>query len=272
MNTHKQLLGMVRRGKFYILAPEDLQTGPIGLTGIRKTEARSPESAEIDLSNYENRVILVNGEIESDWLYAADVAEEAGPVLSNFLEIYFSQEEREKKLCVLVIGHHPDKPGGVNLKSNISEFEFNKDLAPRIEKKVQTVRVQKLFYQSYETLPQDINFLNPDFVISLHCNYYDSVVSGTEVLYCYDDLKGKEIAGILLQHLVQHLGLRNRGLVPRREGELGYHVLCNTNAPSVIAEPFFISNDQDLARAQEDLEGLVQAYADAIDKIAEMIN
>lgn len=272
MNTHKQLLGMVRRGKFYVLAPEDLQTGPIGLTGIQKTEARGPESAEIDLSNYEDRVIMVNGEIESDWLYAAEVAEEAGPVLSNFLEIYFSQEEREKKLCVLVIGHHPDRPGGVNPHSNISEFEFNKDLALRIEKKVQTVRIQKLFTKSYETLPQDINYLTPDFVISLHCNSYDSIVSGTEVLYCFDDLKGKEMAGILLQHLVEHLGLRNRGLVPRREGELGYHILCNPNAPCVIAEPFFISNDQDLARAQEDLEGLAQAYADAIDKIAEMIS
>jgi hypothetical protein len=40
----------------------------------------------------------------------------------------------------------------------------------------------------------------------------------------------------------------------------------------VITEPFFISNDQDLTRAQEDLEGLAQAYADAIDKIAEIIN
>ena len=62
MNTHKQYLGMVRRGKFYVLAPEDLQIGPIGLTSIQKTEARSPESAAIDLSNYEDRVIMVNGE------------------------------------------------------------------------------------------------------------------------------------------------------------------------------------------------------------------
>lgn len=272
MNTHKQFLGMVRQGKFYVLAPEDFQTGPIGLTGIQKTEARSPESAEIDLFIYEDRVIMVNGEIESDWLYAAEVVEEAGPVLSNFLEIYFSQEEREKKLCVLVIGHHPDRPGGVNIHSNISEFEFNKDLALRIEKKVQTVRIQKLFTRNYEDLPRDINYLNPDFVISLHCNYFDSVVSGTEVLYCHDDHKGKEMAGILLQHLVEHLGLRNRGIVPRRQGELGYHVLCSTNAPCVIAEPFFISNDQDLARVQEDLEGLAQVYTDAINKIAEMIS
>ncbi|UCH96722.1 MAG: N-acetylmuramoyl-L-alanine amidase, partial [Candidatus Aminicenantes bacterium] len=106
---------------------------------------------------------------------------------------------------------------------------------------------------------------------SLHCNYYDNVASGTEVIYFHDDQKGKQAAEVLLRHLVNHLGLADRGLIPRKEGELGFHVLSQTNAPYVIAEPFFISNDQDLARAQEDLEGLARAYAKAIEEIAEMI-
>ncbi|UCH97871.1 MAG: N-acetylmuramoyl-L-alanine amidase, partial [Candidatus Aminicenantes bacterium] len=195
MSIHKQFLGMVRKGKFYILAPlehQDLPVGAYRLTRIQRIEARPPEPDEIDLSDYENRVIVVNGEAESDWIYTAHVAEEAGPVLSNFLEIYFSREEREKKLCVLVIGHHPDKPGGMNPRSNTSEFEFNKKLAPLIERHIQKVRVQKLFYKSYESLPQDINDLDPDFVISLHCNYYDNVQSGTEVIYFQDDQEGKQ--------------------------------------------------------------------------------
>ena len=39
----------------------------------------------------------------------------------------------------------------------------------------------------------------------------------------------------------------------------------------VIAEPFFIDNDQDLAKAREDLDGLAAAYAEAIDKMAGLI-
>ena len=44
-----------------------------------------------------------------------------------------------------------------------------------------------------------------------------------------------------------------------------------THAPCVIAEPFFIDNDEDLARAREDPDGLALAYARAIDKITEMV-
>jgi N-acetylmuramoyl-L-alanine amidase len=45
-----------------------------------------------------------------------------------------------------------------------------------------------------------------------------------------------------------------------------------TIAPCVIAEPFFIDNDKDLTRAQADIDGLVQAYADAIDEISEQVD
>jgi N-acetylmuramoyl-L-alanine amidase len=273
MNIREQFLGMVRKGVFYILAPQGFEKRPMRLTRIQMTAAAGPEAEEIDLSDYEDKVILVNGDSGGggSWIYSAGVAEEAGPVVSNFLETYFSEEERQKKLCALVIGHQPDKPGAVNTGSSISEFEFNKDLARRIERNVQKARLQKVYRTTYEELPGEINALNPDFIVSLHCNSYDSAASGTEVLYCRSSGKGKEIAGILLRHLVEHLGLQNRGIKPRKKGELGYGVLCLTDAPAVIAEPFFISNDLDLARAREDLDGLAKAYADAIDEIAGMI-
>jgi hypothetical protein len=47
---------------------------------------------------------------------------------------------------------------------------------------------------------------------------------------------------------------------------LGY-----AKAPGVIAEPFFIDNDSDLARAQEDIDGLAEKYAKVIDQISEQI-
>ncbi len=273
MSNREQFLGMVRKGVFYILAPQGFENRPMRLTGIHITADADPDAEEIDLSDYEDRVIVINGHPRgsSSWIYSAEVAEEAGPVVSNFLETYFSEEERQKKLCALVIGHQPDKPGAVNTNSNTSEFEFNKDLARRIEQNVQNTRLKKVYRTTYEELPGEINALNPDFIISLHCNSYDSAASGTEVLYCQSSKKGKEIAGILLQHLVKHLGLRDRGIKPRKKGELGYGVLCLTDAPAIIAEPFFISNDSDLARAREDLDGLAKAYADAIDEIGGMI-
>lgn len=173
------------------------------------------------------------------------------------------------KLCALVIGHKKKSPGAINVNKNITEFDFNEDLALQIEKKVEKAQIQRVYRRTYKQLPDDINELNPDFIISLHCNAYDTKVSGTEVLYHHKSDKGKKVAEILLSHLVDHLKLRNRGIRPKTSEDRGGYLLRYTKAPCLIAEPFFIDNDNDLARAQEDIDGLAGTYATAIDQISE---
>lgn len=178
------------------------------------------------------------------------------------------------KLCALVIGHKKKSPGAVNVKANITEFDFNEDLALRIEKKVQKAQktdIQRVYRRTYKQLPDDINELNPDFIISLHCNAYNGQVSGTEVLYYHKSERGKKMAEILLSHLVDHLKLPNRGIRPKTSEDRGGYLLHYTKAPCVIAEPFFIDNDNDLVRAQEDIDGLAGSYAAAIDQMSEEV-
>ena len=173
------------------------------------------------------------------------------------------------KLCALVIGHKKKTPGAVNVNKNITEFDFNEDLALRIEKKVEKSQVQRIYRRTYKQLPDDINELNSDFIISLHCNAFDTNVSGTEMLYYHRSEKGKKMAEILLSHLVNHLKLANRGIKSKTSEDRGGYLLCYTKAPCVIAEPFFIDNDNDLTRALEDIDGLAGTYAKAIDQISE---
>ena len=175
------------------------------------------------------------------------------------------------KLCALVIGHKKRSPGAINANSNLSEFDFNEILALRIEKKVQNVEIQRVYRRTYKELPDDINALNPDFIISLHCNAFNGRASGTEVLYYHKSEKSKKMAEILLRHLVEHLKLPNRGIRPKTAEDRGGYLLRYTKAPCVIAEPFFIDNDEDLARAQEDIDGLATAYANAIDEISNVV-
>lgn len=175
------------------------------------------------------------------------------------------------KLCALVIGHKKRSPGAKNVEANLTEFDFNEDLALRIEKKVQNGEIQRIYRRTYKELPDDINTLEPDFIVSLHCNAFNGKVSGTEVLYYHKSERGKEIAEILLNHLIEHLKLPNRGIKPKTTEDRGGYLLCYTNASCVIAEPFFIDNDDDLARAQEDMDGLVAAYAAAIDQISKEV-
>jgi len=173
------------------------------------------------------------------------------------------------KLCALVIGHKKRSPGAKNAKANLTEFDFNEDLALRIERKIERTDIQRIYRRTYKELPDDINALNPDFIVSLHCNAFNGEVSGTEVLYYHKSQKGKKMAEILLSHLVEQLKLPNRGIKPKTTEDRGGYLLRYTNAPCVIAEPFFIDNDNDLAGTQEDMDGLVAAYAAAIEEISQ---
>ena len=38
------------------------------------------------------------------------------------------------KLCALVIGHKKKSPGAMNVNKNITQFDFNEDLALRIQR------------------------------------------------------------------------------------------------------------------------------------------
>ena len=172
-----------------------------------------------------------------------------------------------KNLCALVVGHKKKSPGAKNENNNITEFEFNDDLAVRIEKKVAETEIQRIYRRTYKELPDDINALKPGFIVSLHCNAFNKEASGTEVLYYYKSDMGKKMADVLLKHLTKHLELPNRGIKARTAEDRGGFLLRYTNAPCVIVEPFFIDNDNDLARVQTDMDGLVSAYAAAIDDI-----
>lgn len=271
MKKKEQFFGIVRSGKFKIFAPQHLEGNIVRLTAKQKVDSELPESEEINLSEYEDKIIEVSGLDSGDWISSAVVVEEAGPVLSDFLRKVFCKDQERKKHCVLIIGHKKDSPGAVNKKSGTSEFEFNEKLVSIIEKKVKNTKTQRVHRRTYETLPADLNVINPDFVVSMHCNYSDGRDSGTAVLYYHKSEKGRELAEILLKHLVDFLKLPNRGIKPKTVEDKGGYLLCYTKAPCIIAESFFIDNDEDLSRAMENFDGLAETYARALDEISKML-
>ena len=268
---NEQIFGMVRNGGFYVFAPQHLEGKTVKLTTVAMDDSLPPENNEIDLSMYKEKIIEVNGIDSGDWIYSARVVEEAGPVLADFLKKVFLKDEVQKKRCALVIGHKKESQGAVNIKSGISEFQFNEGLLPKIEQRVKNTTIHRIYRKTYSSLPGDINDLDPDFVVSLHCNSYDGTASGSGVLFYHRSLIGKEIAGILLEKLVSCLKLPSRGIKPKTTEDRGGYLLRYTTAPCVISEPFFIDNDNDLAVAMEKRDELAEAYAMAIDEISEFI-
>ncbi len=179
------------------------------------------------------------------------------------------------KICALVIGHKKSSPGAVNTTHNLSEFDYNEQLAMEIETALaesKHVRIQRIYRRTYSTLPDDINALNPDFIVCLHCNAYNTQASGTEVLFYHRSKTGKKLAKLLNKRLTKALALTNRGIKPKTTEDRGGYLLKQTHAPCLIAEPFFIDNDQDLAIANEKRVELVCAYAKSIKKMAKFLS
>ena len=267
--------------------------GDVLLSTISMQTAQSPESNTLKIAEDSiGRTALLRGVLSGDVLYSAELIEVLSPISATLFETLLdkgvvSLEEfenelsklddkksglsKKKKLCALVIGHKKNSPGAKNKNSNLMEFDFNEALALSIEKKVKNVEIQRVYRRTYNQLPDDINALKPDFIVSLHCNAYDAKASGTEVLYYHKSKKSKKIAKLLQKRLVNNLKLADRGVKPKSSEDRGGYLLRYTNAPCIISEPFFIDNDDDLAKAKKKIKGLTSAYAKAINDIAGVV-
>ncbi len=259
----------------------------IFLTPLTRKEARELGKRPLAVEPGQvQKLFLVTGDLYRKTLYGAKILEEVSPLSGALIKALLKKgvisqkdllqnlqakgEEAAvpEKLCGLVIGHKKSSPGAVNERANLTEFDFNDRLSVMIEDRVKKARVQRIYRRTYRELPDDINSLGPDFVVSLHCNAYNKKASGTEVLFYHRSSKGRQMAEILLGRLVDCLHLPNRGIKPKTSEDRGGYLLRYTKAPAVISEPFFIDNDEDLATARSNLEGLAMAYASAIDEMA----
>lgn len=168
----------------------------------------------------------------------------------------------------IVIGHSICDQGAINQASGLTEYAYNETIAHLLSEQMAEmgIRANVVERRTYEGLPGLINSLGADLCVELHCNAYNQQASGTEMLYFYASSKGRQAAQMLQTHVVNALGLPDRGLKPTDPDERGGYLLLNTNMPCVICEPFFIDNDRDVAHVTEKRGALVRAYADAIDQ------
>lgn len=177
--------------------------------------------------------------------------------------------------CALVIGHRPSAPGAVS-RGGVSEYEFNKPIARSVAAGVQDVDVQVVergdYYGAYGDLPEKINATGADFAMSLHFNSVAFVATGSEVLFCAVSGEGQHLAKIALAEITDALGLADRGVKPKGEGDRGGTYLWETNMPAILCEPFFGSNPSDWKRAKTRKEMLARAYARTISEYASTLS
>jgi len=75
-------------------------------------------------------------------------------------------------------------------------------------------------------------------------------------------------------NLLEVLSTIDRGIKPKASEDRGGYMLSQTNMPCIIAEPFFIDEDQDYKMGMECWQDgrLVGAYTDAILDMAENLS
>ena len=173
----------------------------------------------------------------------------------------------EKKMKVaIVVGHSKYSPGACNTTYDACEYQYNAEFAEDL-KKLLNIDCVVIYRDTLMTLPSVINQENPDFIISLHCNAYNTVASGCETLYWHKSKHGKIAATILQEKIIFALYNKNRGIKPKTSEDRGGFLLRYTNAPCIIAEPFFIDNDIDFANAQMHRDSLLFAFKEAIKEV-----
>lgn len=170
-----------------------------------------------------------------------------------------SVKKTEPTLCI-IIGHEKEKPGAYGVHPvDDYEYNYNSGLAVLIKQSGKNSNIKvPLIFRDYIGIKGAYNnalTYNPDAIIELHFNSYNSKVEGCEVLYTdkkdLSGIKEKAFASLLLNNIHDVMQNNNRGLKKlASKGERGFYNLSRTNKiPSVIIEPFFGDNQEDASKA-----------------------
>lgn len=174
---------------------------------------------------------------------------------------------------LLIVGHSPRSPGARNLGptmepgDDLYEYHFNRPIVKHLLNVLKNRGVDAAM-DLYQPRGGNVARWNgaSKLLIEFHCNAFDRMATGTEVLYAAGSVKGEVAADIMQDHLVAVLGLPSRGSRPKVRSDRGGYLLWGVSQVTLIPEPFFIDNDADLATARK--TNLVTAYADAIEAIS----
>lgn len=138
--------------------------------------------------------------------------------------------------------------------NGLREAEVNKTIGETLAQYLKSYGYTVVTYQQTKSVNdvwREENKGNYDLFISIHTNSFNSTSNGHEVLYYPTSTKGKNLAQQIQASLVKNVGLRDRGIKPRKD----LCVLKRTKSVAVLVETAFISNPNEakLLREKPDL-------------------
>ena len=147
--------------------------------------------------------------------------------------------------------------------NGLREAEVNKKIAIKLCELLMNDNHSVTYFQQTKSVNDVWQFENKssyDITISVHCNSFNSTSQGHEVLYYPTPSNGQKLAQAIQTELVKTVGLRDRGVKPRKD----LCVLTYTKSIVVIVETAFISNPNEAKILKEKPELFAKAIAEGV--------
>lgn len=176
----------------------------------------------------------------------------------EFDSAYYKDIYVSNYFVVLDVGHGGTDSGAIGY-NGAKEKDVVLQIAKKAKAMLESIGITVIstrdndVYVSLEDRTKLINDLNPDIAISIHANSADpKSANGVEVYHSIKSSQatsGKKLAELLAQYTSDQTGVQNRGAKTRESTENPntdyYHMIRESNAPSVILETGFLSNESD---------------------------
>ncbi|HSQ87302.1 N-acetylmuramoyl-L-alanine amidase [Romboutsia sp.] len=175
----------------------------------------------------------------------------------NDMAYKLSQRNSGEKTVVIDPGHGGADSGALNkVNSTIQEKNYTLDTSLAAAQYLRNNGVNVVLTRDKDVTmalaerTSMANSIGPDLLTSIHYNSYNTLASGVEVYYKSADVNGgtsKTLATNILNSILEKFSLKNRGIKTRvtSTGVDYYHMIRESQAPSVIVECSFIDNEND---------------------------
>ena len=150
-------------------------------------------------------------------------------------------------------------PGAVNESMGLCENEIAAAVGQLVAGYLRGAgcEVKSLQHESLRRIYDTANDWGADLFVSIHCNAFNGIAEGTEVLTYPDDEEGHKLADCIQRQIVDSMGTVDRGVKDRDN----LAVLNGTDMPAVLVEMAFIDNDNDAILLQDEQDAFARAIA-----------
>lgn len=170
------------------------------------------------------------------------------------------------KRVVIIPGHEPKAKGAYNSRLDVSEYDIVTLICTKLMALEDSDDVDLIMKKrnTYSGLASETLYLKQDLAVEVHLNAYNGESQGTETLYWHTKTKSKQYAEFFQNKLVKYLGLSNRKILSRKDGDNGAPFLKLNGLACIIVEPFFLDSVKDRATLDKYIDLTVKALHEAI--------